>query len=425
MKNMRTSRLFSTACFVAVLVGLSGGATVRAENPENPPSKMSRRAVSVRGNLDRSRSVFSATGRGTVVFMGGSITEMDGYRPMVCQSLRRRFPQTEFEFVNAGISSTCSHTGAFRMPTDILAARPDLLLVEFAVNDDQDAGHDDVQALRGMEGILRAARIANPDMDIIVTHFVNPSMLETIEQGEVPTSIRAHETVAKHYGVSTCNVAVELARQIAAGETTWQVYGGVHPKPAGNRIAADLVDRVFEATNYSADKSDAERVDSAATGPLPPPIDPHSFDSGRFLDAEHIRLGDNWERTIPDWENLPGSFRKRFADRPLTVADRPGGELEIRFRGDAIGLYVLAGPDAGAVDVSVDGDSWQTVDLYHRFSKGLHYPRTVVLRSGLAVGGPSAGGPSGTEHLVKLRVSATKNRDSQGHAVRILEFVAN
>ena len=127
---------------------------------------------------------------------------MDGYRPMVARSIRDRFPDTEFEFTNAGIASTCSHTGAFRLPRDVLAYKPDLLLVEFAVNDDQDAAHSYQAALQGMEGIVRAARLAYPEMNMIITHFVNPSMLATVDAGKVPTSIRAHEAVARRYGVS-------------------------------------------------------------------------------------------------------------------------------------------------------------------------------------------------------------------------------
>src|SRR5512136_862597 len=91
-----------------------------------------------RGTLDASRIRFAAEKKGHVVFMGGSITEMDGYRPMVCELLRKRFPETEFAFTNAGIASTCSTTGAFRLQADVLAKGPvDLFLVEFAVNDDQ------------------------------------------------------------------------------------------------------------------------------------------------------------------------------------------------------------------------------------------------------------------------------------------------
>lgn len=417
MKRLRSSRFAAVAAAVFWAIILRPAA---AQQTATKPSPWGRQAVTVRGDLDHSRSIFAESKRGTVVFMGGSITEMKGYRPMVCQSLQTRFPDTEFTFINAGISSTCSHTGAFRMPTDILTHHPDLLLVEFAVNDDQDADHSYQQALRGMEGILRSARNANPNLDIIVTHFVNPPMLETVRQGGVPTSIRAHETAADHYSVSTCNVAVELADQIATGKTTWEIYGGVHPKPAGNRIATDLIERVFDRVNFSAEKYSRQQPElpprrKRIPHPLPPPIDDHCFANGRFLDDRDIRLGARWQRLVPDWKAIPGSFRSRFADRKLTVAESPGAELKIDFRGTAVGLFVLAGPDAGSVDYAIDNGPWQTKDLYHRFSKGLHYPRTVVLQSGLKE----------NEHSVRLRVSESKNDSSSGHAVRVLEFVAN
>src|SRR6185312_10434682 len=93
-----------------------------------------------RGSLTNSRLYFEKKKVGHVVFLGGSITEMNGYRPLVCDYLRKRFPQTKFTFTNAGIASTCSTTGAFRLASDVLDKGPvDLLFVEFAVNDDQDA----------------------------------------------------------------------------------------------------------------------------------------------------------------------------------------------------------------------------------------------------------------------------------------------
>ena len=98
--------------------------------------------ITLRGNLLNSMTVFEKSQKGRVAFMGGSITEMDGYRPMVMEFLKSRFLETEFEFINAGISSTCSTTGAFRLERDVLSKGPiDLFFLEFAVNDDQDAGH--------------------------------------------------------------------------------------------------------------------------------------------------------------------------------------------------------------------------------------------------------------------------------------------
>ncbi|MCO8120708.1 SGNH/GDSL hydrolase family protein [Stieleria sp. TO1_6] len=374
-------------------------------------------AVKIRGNLDHSRQVFTSTGQGNVVFLGGSITEMDGYRPMVMQSLQKRFPDTQFHFSNAGIASTCSHTGAFRMPRDVISQHPDLLFVEFAVNDDQDAGHSRADAVRGMEGIIRAAKKANPELDIVMTHFVNPSLLATTGKGETPTSIGAHEKAAQHYQISTCNVAIELNQQINAGKTSWKIYGGVHPKPAGNRIAADLIEQVFNANQFSQAQQSSPSPQSQASPviDLPAPIDASSFFRGRFLDNQAVQLGSGWSRVEPDWSNIPGSKRPRYTGRPLTVSETPGSELEVQFSGTAFGLFVVAGPDAGAVEFSMDGGDWQTVDLYHRYSKGLHYPRTVVLESGM----------EDTPHDVKLRVAPKSNPQSSGSAIRILEFVAS
>ncbi|REJ80300.1 MAG: SGNH/GDSL hydrolase family protein [Planctomycetota bacterium] len=366
-----------------------------------------------RNDFRNSRLEFEREGHGHVAFIGGSITEMDGYRQMVCADLQERFPECEFDFTDAGIASTCSTTGAFRLQRDVLAHGPvDLFFIEFAVNDDQDAAHTRQECIRGMEGMLRHALAHNPQMDIVITYFVNPEMLETLHAGGTPLTIEAHETVAQHYGVTTVNLAAEVAKQISAGELTWDQYGGTHPAPRGNRICADMI-RTLLNEAWGEPGSDEEKP---APHDVPAkPIDPHSYVNGRFISAESIHPGAGWRHEIPDWAMLPGQCRGRFLDLELYVADEPGAELSIDFTGTAIGAYVLAGPDAGRIDVSVDGEPFEEVELYHRFSKGLHYPRTVMFDAELKPG----------EHSVRVRVAGTRHELSSGQAVRVLEFVGN
>lgn len=361
----------------------------------------------LRGDYANCRHTFESTHQGNVAFLGGSITEMNGYRPMVMEFLQKRFPMTKFEFTNAGIASTCSHTGAFRLRRDVLAAKPDLVFVEFAVNDDQDAAHSAEDCVRGMEGILRQIRMANPRTDIVVTHFVNPPMLAVKQAGKTPISSGRHELVAEQYGVSTCDVVGELADRIERGEMTWKRYGGTHPKPPGNRVAADLIEQVLTTA--------WEQNNAAADHPLPECIDETSFFRGRFLDISRASQDAGWEIKVPEWKEIPGSFRSRFADHDFLCGTQAGAELSLPFSGTAVGIYLLAGPDAGTVEFSIDGGSFQTVDLFHRFSKGLHYPRTVVLASGLG----------DSQHQLRLRIAKTKNDQSTGHAVRIMEFAVN
>ncbi|MEX0670490.1 MAG: SGNH/GDSL hydrolase family protein [Pirellulales bacterium] len=48
---------------------------------------------------------------------------------------REQFSGGNVRVVNAGIGATNSHYGAARVQTDVLARDPDLVIVEFAVND--------------------------------------------------------------------------------------------------------------------------------------------------------------------------------------------------------------------------------------------------------------------------------------------------
>lgn len=368
--------------------------------------------VRIRRYLDQSRHTFESTGRGRVAFLGGSITEMNGYRPQVESWLQEQFPQTDFDFINAGISSTCSHTGAFRLQRDVLSHGPvDLLLVEFAVNDDQDARHSAEDCMRGMEGIIRQALAASPSMDIVMIHFINDPMLQQLTEGTEPLSSRQHESVARHYGVSSVYLSRVVANAIQSKELTWKDYGGTHPGPQGNTLAAGLVCQLLEAGWRSGC---AAR--EAVPYDLPKPLDATSFAGGRLLSAKDVEMeiSGGWQRSVPDWGSLPGSKRSRFTREVMLHTDQPEQTLSFRFDGTAVGAYVLAGPDAGIVEYRIDGGEWQAQDLLHRYSRGLHYPRTVMFATGLAAGG----------HQLELRTRQPASAE-RGSAVRILALAVS
>lgn len=369
--------------------------------------------VKLRGGLQNARIQFEQKKTGRVAFIGGSITQMDGYRPIVSDWLRARFPETKFEFINAGIASTDSQTGAFRLGDHVLAkGRIDILFVEFAVNDDQDARHSRRGCILGMEGIVRQMRQRQPLCDLVVTHFVNPPMLEQIQSGDTPPSIEAHEDVLRHYNVSSVHLAREVADRIADGKLTWAQYGGTHPKPTGNAVAAELIGELLD--RHWTKPLPA----SAAKGaPLIPakPLDAGSFFKGHLLSPGLAKRSEGWAWHVPDWKKIPGSFRQTFAGLKLLCGGRASGGVSFEFDGRAIGAYVLAGPDAGVLEVSLDGGKFKPTNLYHHHSRGLHYPRTVIFANDLAPG----------RHSVRLRLAKPPGDGVKGTAARILQFVVN
>jgi lysophospholipase L1-like esterase len=391
------------ACLLAVVI--AGPTFSKAAEPS--------RNIIRRGSYTNSQIRFEQEKKGHVAFIGGSITEMNGYRPMVCEDLQKQFPETKFTFTAAGISSTCSTTGAFRLNRDVLSKAPvDLFFIEYAVNDDQDAGHARRECIRGMEGIIRQCRQHNPNMDIVVTYFVNPGMLELLQKDKVPVSMGSHSEVLEHYGVSTIHLAREAADRITAGTLTWNEYGGTHPKPPGNRIGADMIARLLDDAWAKPLANDA----TVTAHPVPKQlVDQGSYSNGHFQSLDTASTDSGWKVHKPKWDTIPGGKRGRFTNIPMLFATESGAETTVNFKGQAIGAYIVAGPDAGTVEASIDGGAFKKVDLFHRFSRGLHYPRTVMFATDL----------SADDHVLKLRISESSNKDSKGHAARIIQFAVN
>lgn len=395
---------FTAAAFLFV----SSFAAVAAPGVEPPAT--TERNLNRRDSLRNSPLVFTQTNQGRVAFLGGSITEMMGYRPIVVEGLKRRFPATQFDIVSAGLASTCSTTGAHRLEEDVFSrGKVDLIFIESAVNDDQDAQHAKREAIRGMEGILRQCRRRNPSIDIVVVHFTNEGMVSRYDDGRTPLSIEAHEAVCEHYGIASVNVAKEVSQLIREQKLTWKTYGGTHPGPAGNALAAQMCLAVCDR-GWKTPPAEVRSYAMPAE-----PVDKGNYEHGRFLAPQDAKRGEDWTLDVPDWKQIPGSFRSAFAGQPVLRSTSPGAEMSVTFEGQAIGVYVLAGPDAGMLEVKIDNGPWSKANLYHRFSRGLHYPRTVMLATDL---------PRGS-HTATIRLSQDHDQASKGTAARILKFAVN
>lgn len=342
--------------------------------------------------------------------MGGSITEGKGWRELVCQYLEERFPDTEFEFINAGISSTGTTPGAFRLKDDVLSKGPiDLFFEEAAVND-RTNGFRPIAQIRGMEGIIRHMRRTNPMADIIMMHCVDPDKIAAYKMGKVPEEIRNHETVARQYQVNTIHLAREVTERIDAGEFTWKEdFKDLHPSPFGQQIYARTITAFLDAAFEKA-KTGPARVHA-----LPAMLDPFSYVHGSYEAVARARLIDGWS-IDPRWYPKDGvGGRKQYVNLPALTAESPNATLEFEFTGTAVGICIASGPDAGKIRYSIDGQAFQSVDLYTQWSGMLHLPWYIVLADEL----------ERKDHKLTIQLSSEKNEKSKGTACRILHFLVN
>ena len=81
----------------------------------------------------------------TVAYFGGSITAGAGasneskcYRALTTAWLKEKYPDAQITEINAAIGGTGTSLGMFRCDRDVLQHKPDLIFMEFAINDEGD-----------------------------------------------------------------------------------------------------------------------------------------------------------------------------------------------------------------------------------------------------------------------------------------------
>ncbi|NPA37530.1 MAG: prolyl oligopeptidase family serine peptidase [Chlorobi bacterium] len=388
----------------------------------------------LREGLKNSFIKFEKEKKGRVAFLGGSITYNPGWRDSICNYLEKRFPDTEFDFIAAGIPSFGSTENAFRFKRDVLKNGPvDLLFVEAAVNDGG-KGRSETEIKRAMEGVVRHARYADPTTDIVFMYFVDPSKIKDYNAGKVPDVIRIHDEVAAYYNLPALNLAKEVTDRINAGEFTWKDdFKNLHPSPFGQGVyARSMLSFLNDA--YSGFVAEDDKIENYE---MPSAMDKYCYDNGVLIEAKEAllakgplgfkfqsgALSDKYEVVVakgwtyhPVWEpEIKAYTRANFIKVPMLVGEYPAKTLKFLFSGNAVGIAVAAGPDAGIIEYRIDKGEWKTKDLFTRHSKIYHLPWYYVLADAL---------PDG-KHTLELRLTNKKNKFSVGNKCVLRYFFVN
>jgi sialidase-1 len=347
----------------------------------------------------------------TVAFLGGSITNMDGWRRKTCQYLTALFPVTKFRFINAGVPSLGSLPHAFRIQEELLnTGRIDLLFIESAVNDY--VNHTpEMQQRRALEGVIRHAYKSNPKMDMVMMAFVDEFKLADYFAGMTPFEVSLHEALAKYYQIPFINLAAEVNERIKNNEFDWENdFKNLHPSAFGQEIYFNTIKTLLR--NSLLQPQQIQSVQAK----WPVAIERLNYENGDFIPLENISHSNGFVIN-PSWHPLDKlETRKGFVDVPVLEAEKPGQHLELSFAGSAIGISVVSGPDAGVINYSIDGKMQSPMNLFFEpHSAYLHLPQYLLLADGLKKG----------KHLLKVTISENHHEHSKGNAVRIVHFFEN
>ncbi|MGE9290516.1 MAG: GDSL-type esterase/lipase family protein [Puniceicoccales bacterium] len=324
----------------------------------------------------------------TIAYLGGSITAQKGWRVLSQKWLEDTFPDSSFNGVHAAIGGTGSELGVFRVEADALSTEPDLLFVEFAVNDYRGNPED---TLRAMEGIVRKTWQKSPETDICFVYTLTSRESKEVANGKAKQSTSVMEAVADHYGIPSIHLGLKAAQMEKEGTLLMKTNAPI------TRVSGDELN---EAASLARDESG--RIIFSKDGIHPYPETGHVLYTEALIrsmtqmqdlaeEAPHqlpapIRE-DNWEdaKQIPLSSSMlsgpvellsqsDNAVAKRFKNRmPQLFMLTPGAELRFKFKGTKVGIYDLLGPDAAMLEVTIDGQTTKKPRMdgyctYHRLS---------------------------------------------------------
>jgi len=335
-------------------------------------------------------------------YLGGSITAQKGWRVQTLAHFQKAYPQSTFTEINAAIGGTGSDLGVFRVQQDVLSKGPDLLFVEFAVND---GGADPQRIIRCMEGIVRQTWKANPKTDICFVYTLTESLSPAMLEGKLQRSASAMEKVADHYGIPSITLGMEVARLAKAGKLLWRAplpktdadkaalgdkfvfaADGVHPHDStGQVLYTQAIVRSLPALAI-ANHAPTAHVNGSA-------LDPANWERATLVPISAAKLSDG----LMPVDLKTDAFAKGWSNRlpAMVKLTKPGQSIEFKFKGTHCAVYDIVGPSGGMVAVTLDGKAQKPVA---RIDAYCTYPRLAnfIVGTDLAEG----------EHAVRLELLA-------------------
>ena len=217
----------------------------QAEDDVFTPQMLENSLVSV-GNTQRVQAAIAKARAGeevTIAYLGGSITEGALAQPQQTRCYAylsaHAFAESympdpkKLHYVNAGISGTPSVLGITRLEQDVLRHEPDIVFVEFAVNDNNQTPYRIVY-----ESMIRKL-LASESQPAVVLIFT------FMESGY---SCQPHmQQVGSHYDLGMISVKDAIQPQITLGNISWRDYSSdyTHPNTAAHRFIAEMIGNYF------------------------------------------------------------------------------------------------------------------------------------------------------------------------------------
>ena len=314
------------------------------------------KAVVQPGNWSRLRAVMDRAARGEklcVGFLGGSITQGSlASKPKLCYASlvadwwRKSFPTAHIRAVNAGIGGTTSQFGVARAQDDLLRYAPDVVTIEFSVNDENTAHFRETY-----EGLVR--RVYKTGAAVILLHNVRYDNGVSAED--------VHRQVGAHYDLPSVSLRSTLWPQVRDGHIPARdvTPDDLHPNDLGHALVASAVTVLLDRVKAASDMEPQEAT-------LPEPLTENAYEgSTRWQNHNASPVLSGFVPDETPQEHITQMFRHGY------TAGRTGDAIRFTVEGTCLAVQYRKSvhkpaPIARAV---VDGDEANAVTLDANFDE--------------------------------------------------------
>lgn len=287
----------------------------------------------------------------TVAYLGGSITQGSSagddkcYARLTTNWLEEKFPEAKINYVRAGIGATGSYIGVHRADRDVLAYSPDLVFIDFSVNDTTERTATNKETYEGLLRKLWKAESAPAIVTIAMTQQDGTSFQEY------------HGEIVKKYDIPMISYRNAILDVIDKGYIQWTDISddNIHPNIPGHQVLTDLI------TDYL--RSVIDNVDSI-TG------EESNFDVAdavtKYEDASVLTSENTTPKSLGGFavkSGLFGNFSEAWMVRSTEGAFTDDDAIVFEAECNNVGLlYGKLTSNAGKAEVYVDGNLCATID---------------------------------------------------------------
>jgi Lysophospholipase L1 and related esterases len=295
-----------------------------------------------------------------IAYIGGSITQGElCYRQQSAKFITERYPASRIQFLNAGVSGTGTDLGACRLGTQVLTHKPDCIFIEFAVNG---------AFAPGMEGMVRQVIRDNPLTDICLIYTIKTGQTTDYANGSVPANIEGLEAIADRYGLTSVHLGLQAALMEKNNQLLWKgtkeqagkrllfSTDGIHPLPEGGNLYAQAIARAF----IKLEKQSLPVVKKQLPAPL---LADNWEDAGMYAAKDIAQFDGAWEKM--ELEKASPFYRYRPWFPYIMTSAKAGASFTFRFEGSAFGIFDIGGPEAGQLDIEVDGKALPRINRFN------------------------------------------------------------